>query len=502
MTPGLWLSVLCLALVVLLLVFGPTSGSKTSFKESARRLERAHPVKGAGQKERQAEAQRLHPKAVGIGPGLTVGWLGETGSKCLYQGWRECSVHVWGPGRGKTTAEVIRHAVEAPGAFIVTGNKSDGMREIIAARRDRGRVWIYDPQKILTGADVLDMTVDLFASITTTIEADEVAAIFDVASSGAAGPGRDPQFDTQGRELLSSCFLAAQAAGHPPEMVRTWISRGRLHEPESALREAGFTGRADLLRGMSEQPDDTRGSVIATAQRMASPLTHDSLVRWTTPTPGVRQFDPDAFVASDDTLILLGEDTGGSATAFISTLVHSVFTSARKHARQSGGRLPVPLVADLDEVGNVVKLPHLPDWYSFFGSLGIIVSAYYQTRGQGVVMLKETGWDTLWAAAGIRVYGGGSDDEKLLKFLSAMSDKYEHRSSTRTQSGAQRSSSVSTQQRDIMSVGMLADLPERRAWVRVNKGGTAIVRTRPWFEDPPLRQWIEEGLSEMEGAWG
>lgn len=159
----------------------------------------------------------------------------------------------------------------------------------------------------------------------------------------------------------------------------------------------------------------------------------------------------------------------------------------------------MPLVADLDEVGNVVTLPKLPQWYSYFGSLGIVVSAYYQTKGQGVGQLKNQAGKHS-AAAAVRVYGGGSDDEDLLKQLNAVSGRYEHRSITTSTSRMQRSSSTSHQQRDIMPIDKLADMPQWRAWVRLNVGGTAIVQTVPWFQDKELREWIEDGKNELEGA--
>lgn len=499
MTGGLWLSAVCVGLIVVLLLVGGLGkgNSRGSFKQSAKRLERAHPVRSGGEKERQSEAERLHPDATGISPGLTIGLMGK---KPLYQGWRECSVHVWGTGRGKTSSEVIRHAGEAPGAFIVTANKPDGILEIIAMRRDRGHIWIYDPQQIFTDSDEPGMTIDLFSSITDTMSADEVAGIFDAASAGEATGSRDAQFDSQGRDLLSACFQAASIAGLPPIKVLEWISSGKLREPERILHDNGQAARAAILKGISQQPEDTRGSVVATAQRMGSALGHDVLLRWTERIESVRRFDPDQFIKSNDTLILLSQETAGSSAAFISTIIHSVFRSAETETRRTRGRLAVPLVADLDEVGNVVTLPKLPQWYSYFGSLGIVVSAYYQTKGQGVGQLKKSGWETLWAAAAVRVYGGGSDDEDLLKQLNAVSGRYEHRSITTSTSRMQRSSSTSHQQRDIMPIDKLADMPQWRAWVRLNVGGTAIVQTVPWFQDKELREWIEDGKNELEGA--
>ena len=181
------------------------------------------------------------------------------------------------------------------------------------------------------------------------------------------------------------------------------MSAGNFMEPAQLLKQAGHTGPAAALEGMGDQPEDTRGSVAASAQRMSSALVHDELLAWTTPTPGVPVFDPHRFVTSKDTLILLTQDAAGSGAAFVSTLVYAVVTAAQQAARRAWGRLPVPLVADLDEVGNVVKLKQLPEWYSFFGSMGIVVSAYFQTKGQGVDMLQRTGWDTLWSAAAVPI---------------------------------------------------------------------------------------------------
>ncbi|MGX5358990.1 type IV secretory system conjugative DNA transfer family protein [Kocuria sp. KH4] len=502
MSGSLWMLIGALVLGAVTAAWWYSGRQGGSMGETVKRLDRAHPVGAVDRDKRQEEAIQLHPNAPGIGPGLSIGALGEHGDRRLYQGWRECSVHVWGTGRGKTTSQVVRHAAEAPGAFLMTSNKVDGVTEVIAARRDRGRVWVFDPQRILDEAGEPTMTIDLFASVEDTRTADEVAAIFESASAGSAGAsGRDPQFDSQGRDLLSACILAAAEDGREPATILDWITSGKLRDPETVLREHGHTGRAAMLRGISQQPDDTRGSVFATAQRMASALSHDALVRWATPTAGVRRFDPGAFVDSDDTLVLLAQDTAGSGAAFVSTVLHTVFTAAQKSARRNGGRLRVPLVADLDEVGNVVKLPALAEWYSYFGSMGIVVSAFFQTKGQGVTMLRHTGWETLWSAAAVRVYGGGVDDDKFLEQLSKVTGKYDHRTqSYSTSRGGGRSTSVQTQQREILPVDKLAALPPGRAWVRTNKGGGTIVRTLGWFADPPLAAWINEGLDEMKEA--
>ncbi|WP_104182198.1 type IV secretory system conjugative DNA transfer family protein [Arthrobacter sp. B0490] len=440
---------------------------------------------------RLTEAARLHPTAEGIGPGLTIGYIGETGTKAVIQGWRECSTHVWGTGRGKTTTQVVRHATEAPGAYIMTSNKVDGVAEVIAARTTTetrtGTVWLFDPQRIWRDSHWPAMIFNPLTSVTDTVSAGEIASIFETSSAPTAGQGKgDAQFDSQGRDFLSWCLLAAAKGDGTMKDVLRWISSADFMEPADLLERAGHAGPASALKGMSAQPEDTRGSVAASAQRMASALVHDELMAWSTPTPGVPVFDPIRFVASRDTLILLTQDAAGSGAAFVSTLVYAVFTAAQQAARHAGGRLPVPLVADLDEVGNVVKLKQLPEWYSYFGSMGIVVSAYFQTRGQGMAMLERTGWDTLWSAAAIKVYGGGSDDTAFLESLSKTIGQYDAkvRSTSTSRNGSSRS--VQTQRRDIMSVAQLSELPANRAWVKTSNGGGTIVRTVPWFRDKTI----------------
>lgn len=282
-------------------------------------------------------------------------------------------------------------------------------------------------------------------------------------------------------------------------VVLRWVSSAEFMEPAELLERAGHSGRTFALKGMSAQPDDTRGSVAASAQRMASALVHDELVAWSTPTPGVPVFDPARFVTGRDTLILLAQDSAGSGAAFVSTLVYAVFTAAQQAAQRAGGRLPVPLVADLGEVGNVVKLKQLPEWHSFFGSMGIGVSAYFQTRGQRMAMLERTGWDTLWSAAAIEVYGGGSDDTAFLESLSKTIGQYDAkvRSSSTSRNGSSRS--VQAQRRDIMSVSQLSGLPANRARVKTSTGGGTIVRIVPWFRDKPMNARIGKTVDRIKG---
>ncbi|HAQ9610470.1 TPA: TraM recognition domain-containing protein, partial [Enterococcus faecium] len=139
-------------------------------------------------------------------------------------------------------------------------------------------------------------------------------------------------------------------------------------------------------------------------------MANDALLQWTTPMDGVRVFDPASLARGRDTLVLLSKNGTGSGSAFVTALVRAVCKIAQQQAEANGGRLPVPLVLELDECANVVRWPELPEVYSFYGSLGIVLSSYFQSPAQAVAAFGKEGWESIWGAAVTRCYGGGVAD--------------------------------------------------------------------------------------------
>lgn len=64
--------------------------------------------------------------------------------------------------------------------------------------------------------------------------------------------------------------------------------------------------------------------------------------------------------------------SGASAAPFVAALTDAVLPAAVRAAEHHGGRLPVPLVAALDEAANVVRIGDLPQLYSHLGSRGVV----------------------------------------------------------------------------------------------------------------------------------
>jgi type IV secretory pathway TraG/TraD family ATPase VirD4 len=448
---------------------------------------RRNDIRSAKYPARRKEALRLHPNAVGLAPGQTVGTLVHGGP--IFQGWRDTCVVLMGPGRGKTSAQVIPKMVGAPGAAMFTSRRIDGVREIIAGRPE-STAWVFDPQRIYRKDAHPDFVFNPLMNIRTRDDADELAEIFETATK-PKGAKTDAQFDPQGKSLLAFALLAAARTNRTLADVHTWLnSETGGGEILDILESSGDPSAAMAMKGMEEQYDRTRKSVYATAQRMASALSNDQAMAWTNHA-GVRRFDPETFVRSKDTLILLSKKGTAASSAFLTALVRAVCKAAEQLAEDSGGRLETPFVVELDECANVVKWPELPDLYSYYGGYGIGLSSYFQSWAQGVKEFGAEAMNTMWNAAGIRIYGGGESAQgDFLRRLSDSIGTYEEVTKTYSSGSHNRSTSTSRQRRPIMTAGDLEGLPFWRAVVSVPGARPVLMKTTPWFRDKKLKERI------------
>lgn len=439
---------------------------------------------------RRKEAKRLHPNAVDLAPGQRIGTLVGTRAAWVWQGWREVATYIFGTGRGKTSALVIRHMLEAPGAAVMTTNKVDGVREVLAGRKRAGEQWLYDPTQVYRHDKRPDFVYDPLTDVGDLVDAQELAAIFE-ASTKDADSKKDAQFDSQGLDLFAYALLAAKLEGLTLRQVYEWIVNQEHEEMAAIMSRHGQIGPKLALEGFPNQPDKTRGSVYATAQRMASAIANDKLLAWAT-APGVRRFNPEAFVRSNDTAVLISRNGPGSGGAFVASLVRSIARAGERAASADGGRITVPVVFELDEAANVVRWPELPDLVSFYGSLGLILSIYFQGWSQMVRVFGEAGAGQLWTTSPIRVYGGGEDPQSpfLKRFSEGIGD-YDEWTTTTSYGPGGSTKSRTPKPKPILPVGDLANLPEWRAVVTSAAAKPILVQTRPWFKDKVLRAMVD-----------
>jgi len=425
-------------------------------------------------------------KADGLGvagpPGVFVGRTVATGAR-LYMDWESVGVHIWGPRTGKTSTQAIPTILDAPGAVLATSNKRDLLDATRGPRAARGTVWAFDPQGIV--GEEPTWWWNPLSYVTDEVQALKLSKTL-VAAAREPGARVDAYFDKAGPSLIAGMLHAAALADRPITQVYLWLAKPTDDEPALILREAGFPLSAAAVEAIVHAPDKQRGGVYGTAQELMSFLISRSAVRWVTADPrgdARRQFRPEAFAHSTDTLYLLSREGEASTGPLVTALTVAVTEAAENLAKTSPrGRLPVPMVAVLDEAANVCRWHNLPDLYSHFGSRGILVITFLQSWSQGVEVWGREGMRKLWSAANLKAYGGGVSETEFLADLVQLIGQYRAPTVSASTGKGNRSRSYSETPESILDVADLAALPAGRM-VAIFSGTPAVLaRSVPWWE--------------------
>lgn len=441
----------------------------------------------------QKTAKRFMPEPLATThPGLRFGHIPGNRKKGLYSTWEDLYLVIFGPRMGKTTTQVIPAIVDAPGAVVTTSNKRDIIDDTVGVTAARGYVYVFDPQRIAPGFEQADWFFDPLDMVRREPEKMDSAAvaladIFLSASMGANSNSSDQYWQNMGRELLAAFFLAAAVDNLPISEVYRWVTDPNDMEALGILKaHPEWSQQTAGLKGKYTTADVTRSGIFSQAAQMAAPLSRAEALKWVTPRPGAKRFSPEEFVRSEsDTVYLLSKEGADNAAALTTALTAAIMTAAEKYGEEQGGRLPVPLVAALDEAANVVRWPELPALYSHYGSRSIILMTILQSYAQGVNVWGEQGMEALWSASNITLYGGGVRDDKMLQKMEALIGEAAEREKTVSSSKDGRSTSTSYREKKILTVADLASLEAGRAVVFASKRRPLIAELEPFWE----RSW-------------
>lgn len=438
------------------------------------------------------------------------------GGAALYASLEDTQAAIWGPRTGKTTSLVIPMVLAAPGPVLTTSNRRDVLDATRLTRGRYGRVWVFDPQAV--AGEEPGWWWDPLEAVTSVTEARRLAGHF-AAASRPPDAKRDAFFDPAGEDLLANLLLAAALAGATVLTVYGWLTDPVDRTPERELERAGQVLPARAVAGVISSPDRLRCSVYATAMQMASCLIEPGVTRWVTPPARpLPQLHPDEFVAGvlqpgdgegsgggtaggsrgSDTLYALSREGEGTAAPLVTALCAAVLEAAeRLAARSARGRLPVPLVAPLDEVANVCRIRALPDLYSHYGGRGILLLAVLQSWSQGVEVWGEKGMAKLWSAANIKTYGGGVSEAGFLESLSRLIGDRDVPTRSTSWTRGTRSTSYATRRDRVLDVAALGALPRGRAVLIASGLPPAVLEPVPWQSGPYAAQ-VRESLARHD----
>jgi type IV secretory pathway TraG/TraD family ATPase VirD4 len=281
----------------------------------------------------------------------------------------EDHVLVKGPsGGGKSSAVLIPAALAAPGALVVTLTKTDVLDVIATRRAGVGRVWVFDPLGRSGWPEA--MVWDPVAGCGQARRATARGLAF--AAGLAAGGDRSANsafFQGVAASTLTCLLHAAALSGRGVRDVIRWgvnLSNG-AGQPQEVIRASADPGAqklwADLLEGAATGADETVSSTRLTLQEAVRPLADTAVLRWCDPAQeGVAVFDPAAFVASRDTLVLISDANSATNVAPLGTMLFNEVIEEVKALAPTlpGDRLDPPLRIVGDEIANVAPLPKLP----------------------------------------------------------------------------------------------------------------------------------------------
>lgn len=334
---------------------------------------------------------------------VRTGWFpigGQVWSAC-----EETTIRFGGPRSGKS-GSLACHALDAPGALLVTTTRTDLLDDTAEHRARRGQVWVFNP----TGLGDLKSTVRWSAVVGCDDYATAVRRAGDLIPPGASAEGE--RWDEQARGFLAVLMHAAALENRRLVDVLDWISPAdevTLHQIIRALQDSP---RADALiadvRSVFTTNDRTRTSITATmlpALRWLNDATAAEV-------GDAHHDDPDlldvaAFVASSrDSLYLIGRE--GGSRPLLGALTAEVAHQVRMHAAASlRGRLDPPMTLLLDEAPLTCGPIPLQDWTSDMGGRGCTLHIAAQSPAQlRDVWGHERAEAILGNAATVMVFGG------------------------------------------------------------------------------------------------
>jgi hypothetical protein len=436
-------------------------------------------------------ARRLAAREIGA-------LLGDVGGAAVFKSHEDVELVICGPRSNKTSAKVVPDVLGAPGPVVATSNKPDLWMLTAGLRAAAGPVWLFDPQRITYQPQ--GFWWNPLGAVGDVESAARLASYF-MREVGGPGGGRgdraDPFFTPASAKTLRQLLLAAACSGHTLRDVVLWVAT-RAEEPAVYLERAAFAAQAASLRSTLELPSETKGGIFEGVATALACLDSEALLRWVTPPHTWQQppADPGAIRELDlwtlitragqphPTVYLLSREGEGSGRPVVAAIVGELIDVAVQAASARGGRLDPPITLQLDECANIVRLPELPSWMSWFGSLGLMVTVVLQSREQGRSVWGREGFDALWSAATIKTIGAGVQDADFTEELSRLVGQHKVAESSTSSSRGGQSISRSLRTERILTAADIAALPRISALLFTSGRRPALLTLHPWYAEP------------------
>lgn len=432
------------------------------------------------------------------------------------------SVAVIGPTQsGKTTALAVPAILGWEGPVVAASVKTDLVRDTLAWRRCRGRVWCFDPART-TGLPASRWSP--LPAARTWGGARRVAADLTEVMRGS-GTTADGEFwyATAAKLLAPLLFAAANGGLQMCDVVR-WVDTQEVAEVADILAATGVPEALQAARAAWQRDDRQRSSVYTTAETVLEPFAEpdsEDLGAGTpaahpwhgpgratdtppygTPTigtgpptgsPGGRgdqgpgDVDPVGLLLGHNTLYLCAPaHDQRRLRGLFSAVVKQVLEAAFTRSVRLSGPLSPPLLLVLDEAANIAPLVELDGLAATCAGHGVQLVTVWQDLAQVTARYGERA-ATVVNNHRAKVFLSGTADPRTLDHASNLvGDEELLIPSVSRDSMGGRTTTSSPAQRRLLPPEALRCLPSGTGVLVYGSLPPVRLALRPWFDDPAL----------------
>jgi len=398
----------------------------------------------------------------------------------------EDSVLLIGPPRsGKGLHVVINAILDAPGAVVTTSTRPDNLAATLRARERRGPVAVFDPQQLAPGVPS-GMRWSLVRGCESPLTAMIRAAGLSASTGlGAGGVENGSFWEGKTRTAIQTLLHAAALDGRDARSLYQWAlnptaASDAVRILQTSTRAAD--GWAESLEATITADPRTRDSIWQGVSLAFAALADPRVLAAVTPAAGA-DFDPARFLKESGTLYLLATGAGaGASAALVAALIEDVVETARTLAAVSpGARLDPPMLAALDEIGNLAPLPSLPVLMAEGGGTGITTLPVLQSLAQARQKWGDNQATAIWDASIVKIILGGASNSRDLQDLSTLIGDHDERTdSTTIGDSGSRSLQRSVRRVPIMPPDVLRTLPFGTGAILLRTTRPIVADLRPW----------------------
>ncbi|MFD6278465.1 type IV secretory system conjugative DNA transfer family protein [Streptomyces sp. NPDC060209] len=348
------------------------------------------------------------------------------------------------------------------------------------------RVWVIAPAGIPGRPTQKWSPVDY---CTDAKAADRMASWMAEASSSGDSKRAAPWVD-QAKSVLKGVLLAANLSSGGVPAMRRWLGLGKdaVDHVRAVLMQHGYNEVAeDYASPWLRLHEDGIGSIQFTLNVLAR-VYADEEVRETC---SGTDFTVEELLESNGTVCLIASEADAERFApLLTSVIASIIHGAEVRYNSTGKPLDPSLGLMVDEAGNMLRYPRLPNILTTGRGMGIDVLTVWHDLSQLRDRLGTQKSNTVLSASGLRMLLPGCGDLETLRYFSGLYGRTEVMKTSHGRSRGEYSTNTSATETDLAPVHSLQQLPDFTAIAQYSNQPPIKVRMRLTFRDKDLKKLL------------